>query len=48
MERLGLKPGPLVGQALEHLMEIRLEQGPIEKEEAVRLLEEWAREKGVR
>ncbi len=48
MEYLGLKPGPLVGQALDHLMELRLEQGPIEKEEAFRLLDEWAREHGPR
>jgi poly(A) polymerase len=47
MEHLGLKPGPLVGQALDHLMEIRLEQGPIDKEEALRLLDEWAKEKGI-
>ncbi|MDP9340949.1 MAG: CCA tRNA nucleotidyltransferase [Actinomycetota bacterium] len=47
MEHLGLKPGPLVGQALDYLMEIRLEQGPIDKEEALRLLDEWAKEQGL-
>jgi poly(A) polymerase len=42
MEHLALRPGPLVGEALEHLLEERLERGPIEKEEAYRLLDEWA------
>jgi poly(A) polymerase len=47
MEHLGLSPGPMVGEALDFLMELRLERGPIEKEEAYRLLDEWARERGV-
>jgi poly(A) polymerase len=47
MEHLGLPPGPLVGEALAYLMEIRLEQGPIDREEAFHLLDEWARERGV-
>jgi poly(A) polymerase len=47
MEHLGLPPGPLVGRAREHLMEIRLERGPIDREEALRLLDEWAAEHGV-
>jgi poly(A) polymerase len=41
MEHLGLPPGPLVGQALAHLLEIRLEEGEIGAEEAYRRLEEW-------
>jgi poly(A) polymerase len=48
MAHLGIGPGPLVGEAWNYLMEIRLDRGPIEKEEAIRLLDEWAREKGVR
>jgi poly(A) polymerase len=48
MERLGIDPGPLVGEAREFLLEHRLEEGPIEEEEAHRLLEEWARDKGIR
>jgi poly(A) polymerase len=48
MERLGIGPGPLVGEAREFLLEHRLEEGPIEEEEAYRLLEEWARDKGIR
>jgi poly(A) polymerase len=47
MEHLGLDPGPLVGEGREFLLEQRLERGPIEDEEAYRLLEEWAREKGL-
>jgi poly(A) polymerase len=43
MERLGVRPGPVVGEALDHLLDLRLERGPIEKEEAYRLLDEWAR-----
>src|SRR6266568_3567027 len=47
MERLHLPPGPLVGEALRYLLELRIERGPIEHEEAVRLLDEWAAERGV-
>jgi poly(A) polymerase len=48
MEHLGVKPGPLVGEALDYLMELRMEQGPISKEDALQLLERWASEKGLR
>ena len=41
MAHLGLKPGRDVGRALGYLMEERLERGPIEEEEAYRLLDEW-------
>ena len=47
MERLGLEPGPLVGEALAFLMEIRVERGEIPEDEAYGLLEEWARERGI-
>jgi poly(A) polymerase len=47
MEHLGLAPGKLVGEAREMLMEVRLERGPIEREEALRLLDEWAAANGV-
>ena len=46
MEHLGIGPGPEVGQALEHLLELRLERGPIDEEEALRLLDEWWAERG--
>ncbi len=41
MEHLGLAPGPAVGRAREHLMELRLDRGPLDDEEAYRLLDEW-------
>jgi poly(A) polymerase len=47
MERLGIAPGPMVGSALDFLMELRLERGPIDADEAGALLDEWAKEHGV-
>ncbi len=47
MEHLSLDPGPVVGQALDYLMEERLDRGPMDKEEAYRLLDAWAAERGV-
>jgi poly(A) polymerase len=47
MERLGLEPGPLVGEALAFLMEIRMERGEIPQDEAYGLLEAWAKERGI-
>ncbi len=41
MEHLGVEPGPVVGRALEHLMELRLERGPIDADAAYRLLDAW-------
>lgn len=41
MARLGLKPGPVVGRALAFLMELRLEKGPLSKDEAGRRLDAW-------
>jgi poly(A) polymerase len=43
MEHLAVPPGPLVGEALNYLMEQRLDRGPISDEEAYRLLDEWWR-----
>jgi len=34
-------PGPVVGKALSFLLEIRLEEGPLGEEEALRRLEQW-------
>jgi poly(A) polymerase len=47
MERLGLKPGPVIGKALAYLMEIRMERGPVPEEEAFALLDAWAAERGL-
>jgi poly(A) polymerase len=47
MERLGLDPGPLVGEALAFLMEVRMERGEIPEDEAYDLLEAWAKEGGI-
>jgi poly(A) polymerase len=47
MEHLGLGPGPAVGEALRYLLEERIERGPIEGDEAYRLLDEWWRERGA-
>jgi poly(A) polymerase len=47
MEHLGLGPGPLVGEAWRYLMEVRLDRGPLDRGEAERLLDGWAREKGI-
>ena len=47
MERLDIPPGPVVGEALAFLMEVRMERGEIPEDEASRLLEEWAKERGI-
>ncbi len=47
MERLGLGPGPAVGRAREYLMEVRLERGPLDRDEALALLDVWAKEQGL-
>ncbi|MFE0799338.1 CCA tRNA nucleotidyltransferase [Streptomyces sp. NPDC058812] len=41
MEILGVRPGPAVGQAYKHLLELRLENGPMEYDAAVAALQEW-------
>jgi poly(A) polymerase len=47
MKFLGVAPGPIVGDARDFLLEIRLDEGPIGKEEAYRRLAVWAREHGI-
>ena len=44
MELLGLPPGPLVGQAWRHLKEVRLDRGPLSREEAEAELHRWAQD----
>ncbi|MFC5953988.1 CCA tRNA nucleotidyltransferase [Streptomyces pratens] len=41
MEALGVSPGPAVGQAYKHMLELRLENGPMEYDAAVAALKEW-------
>ncbi|HLX88298.1 MAG TPA: CCA tRNA nucleotidyltransferase [Acidimicrobiales bacterium] len=48
MEHLGVPPGPVVGQALEFLLELRLEEGPLGEEEARRHLDSWWADRGGR
>ncbi|MBE1499690.1 poly(A) polymerase [Amycolatopsis lexingtonensis] len=47
MELLGLKPGPDVGKAWKFLKDLRLDRGPLEHDEAVAELKQWAAENGV-
>jgi poly(A) polymerase len=47
MKHLGIAPGPLVGQALAYLFELRMERGPIPEEEALELLDVWAQERDL-
>jgi poly(A) polymerase len=47
MQRLGIGPGPVIGEALAYLMEIRLERGPVREDEAYAMLDAWAKEKGI-
>ncbi len=41
MQHLGIEPGPVVGEAMDMLLEHRLDEGPYSEEEAYRLLDEW-------
>ncbi|WP_127354940.1 CCA tRNA nucleotidyltransferase [Actinacidiphila soli] len=41
MEILGVGPGPVVGEAYQHMLELRLENGPMNEEEAVAALKDW-------
>jgi poly(A) polymerase len=46
-EVLGIKPGPLLGQAYKYLLEVRMEEGPLSHDEAAKRLLGWAREQGI-
>ncbi|MBR7503352.1 CCA tRNA nucleotidyltransferase, partial [Mycobacterium tuberculosis] len=41
MEILGIEPSPLVGRAYKHLLEMRLEHGPLGEERAEEMLRAW-------
>lgn len=47
MAYLGVKPGPVVKEALDHLLEKRIDDGVTEIEEGFKLLDEWARARGM-
>jgi poly(A) polymerase len=47
MERLGIEPGPIVGEALAYLMDVRMERGEIPEDEASQLLDTWAKEREI-
>jgi poly(A) polymerase len=46
MELLGVPPGPVVGQAWRYLKELRLDRGPLSRDEAEAELFKWARDQG--
>ena len=41
MQRLGIPPGPVVGEALAYLMELRMERGQMAEDEAYAALDAW-------
>ena len=47
MALLGVRPGPIVGKALNHLLELRLDRGPMSTQEATEALLAWARDQGL-
>jgi poly(A) polymerase len=47
MRVLGISPGPLVGRAYAHLLELRLEHGPLGPERATQELLDWAAAEGL-
>ena len=47
MAYLGVPPGRIVGEALEFLLDLRLDEGPMSEDDAYARLDAWARERGV-
>ncbi len=47
MELLGIPPGPLVGQAYKHLLALRMEHGPQDRDDVVAELYRWAAQQGI-
>ncbi len=47
MELLGVPPGPIVGRAWKHLKELRLDRGPLDRDEAEAELLRWAAAEGI-
>ena len=46
MQHLGIGPGPLVGEIMDMLLERRIEEGPYSEEEALAMVDAFARERG--
>jgi poly(A) polymerase len=42
MQVLGIGPGPRVGRAYRHLLELRMEHGPLGRDRALEELRRWA------
>ena len=47
MDLLGISAGPEVGEAWNHLKELRLDRGPLSREEATAELLAWWRARGA-
>jgi poly(A) polymerase len=47
MQILGVPPGPTVGKALQYLLGLRMEYGPLGRERAVHELLRWAAAEGL-
>ena len=47
MAFLGIPPGPIVGEAREFMMELRLDEGLLGEDEAFERLDAWARDHGI-
>jgi poly(A) polymerase len=47
MRILKLPPGPVIGQARQYLLDLRIERGPMSEDEASGLLLGWARARGI-
>ena len=46
MRLLDLKPGPIVGEAYRHMLELRLDEGPLTPEQAEARLRQWWHQRG--
>jgi poly(A) polymerase len=47
MEILGVRPGPVVGDAYRYLLDLRMERGPLGTERAAQELRRWAEAEGL-
>jgi poly(A) polymerase len=47
MKILGVRPGPVVGRARQHLLDLRMERGPLGAERAAQELRRWAEAEGL-